>query len=142
MSDKRTTPDPVEGASRRKRRAPTIDLTATDVSAPTPEPEPHAAEPPRDEHPSGPPESTAENPAKNGANQRNWVVARQMFFAGLGGAVIVALVFFGVWLAGLVPIRHASPVDAGSASVAALSERLAKIESSIARTPGTDPGVS
>ena len=139
MSDKRTTPGPVEGASRRKRRAPTIDLTATDVSAPPPEPDPQGAGPPRDAHPSGQPESAAENLAKNGANERNWVAARQMFFAGLGGAVIVALVFFGVWLAGLVPVRYAGPVDAGAAS---LSERLTKIESSIARIPATDPGVS
>jgi hypothetical protein len=140
MSDKRTTPGPVKGASRRKRPAPTIDLTATDVSAPTPEPEPQAAGPPHDAHPSGQPESAAENLAKNGANERNWVAARQMFVAGLGGAVIVALVFFGVWLAGLVPVRYAGP--AGAPSVAALSERLTKIESSIARIPATDPGVS
>ena len=142
MSNKRTTPGPVEGASRRKRPAPTIDLTATDVSAPTPEPEPQGAGPPRDAHPSGQAESAAENLAKNGANERNWVAARQMFLAGLGGAVIVALMLFGVWLAGLVPVRYAGPVDAGAASVAALSERLTKIESSIARIPATDPGVS
>src|SRR5262245_64645867 len=108
MSDKRTTPGPVEGVSRRKRPAPTIDLTATDVSAPTPEPEPQGAGPPRDAHPSGQPESAAENLAKNGANERNWVAARQMFLAGLGGAVIVALMLFGVWLAGLVPVRYRS----------------------------------
>jgi len=142
MSDKRTTPGPVEGASRRKRPAPTIDLTATDVSAPTPEPEPQGAGPPRDAHPSGQAESAAENLAKNGANERNWVAARQMFLAGLGGAVIVVLMLFGVWLAGLVPVRYAGPVDAGAASASALSERLTKIESSIARIPATDPGVS
>ena len=142
MSDKRTTPGPVEGASRRKRPAPTIDLTATDVSTPTPEPEPQGAGPPRDAHPSGQPESAAENLAKNGANERNWVAARQMFLAGLGGAVIVVLMLFGVWLAGLVPVRYAGPVDAGAASASALSERLTKIESSIARIPATDPGVS
>ena len=33
MADKRTTPDPAEGARRRKRPAPTIDLTATEVAA-------------------------------------------------------------------------------------------------------------
>ena len=44
MSDKRTTPDPAEGARRRKRPAPTIDLTATDVSASSPEYEAHAAD--------------------------------------------------------------------------------------------------
>jgi hypothetical protein len=41
-----------------------------------------------------------------------------------------------------VPARYANPVDAGSASVAALNERLARIESSIARAPASDPGVS
>ncbi|HET7803739.1 MAG TPA: hypothetical protein VFL53_05835 [Pseudolabrys sp.] len=138
MPDKRTTPDPAEGASRRKRRAPTIDLTATDVSAPAPEPDAHAAEPPRGEHPS----ETPESPERDGAKQWNWVAARQMFFAGFGGAVIVALFFFGVWLAGLVPARYAGPVDAGAASVAALGDRLAKIESSIAKIPASDPGLS
>ena len=142
MSDKRTTPDPAEGARRRKRLAPTIDLTATDVSASPPEYEAQAAEPARDEHPSEAAESAAESPASNGAKQRNWAAARQMFFAGLGGAAIVALAFFGVWLAGLVPARQASPTDAATASVAALSERLAKIESSIAKTPASDPGIS
>lgn len=141
MSDKRTTPDPAEGARRRKRPAPTIDLTATDVSASSPEYEAQAAEPARDEHPSEAAESAAESPASNGAKQRNWVAARQMFFAGLGGAAIVALAFFGVWLAGFVPARHASPADAATASVAALNERLAKIES-VAKTPASDPGIS
>jgi hypothetical protein len=64
-----------------------------------------------------------------------------MFFA-LGGAAIVALAFFAIWLAGLVPARHAGPVDAGSAAVAAINERLAKIESSIGKAPTNDPGVS
>jgi hypothetical protein len=142
MSDKRTTPDPAEGARRRKRPAPTIDLTATDLSAPSPGHETHAAEPPRDEHPSEATESAAEIPESDGAKQWNWLAARQMFFAGLGGAAIVAIVFLGVWLAGLVPARHTGPVEAGSASVAAVSERLAKIESSIAKAPVSDPGVS
>ena len=144
MSDKRTTQDPAEGARRRKRPAPTIDLTATDVSASSPDHEAHAAESPqRDEQPSTEaPEPAAENPPSNGAKPWNWAAARQMFFAGLGGAAIVALAFLGVWLAGLVPARYASPVDAGPASVAALNERFAKIESSIAKTPASDPGVS
>src|SRR4029078_5223885 len=144
MSAKRTTQAPAEGAGRRKRPAPTVDLTATDVSASSPDQEAHAAEPPRrDEHSStAASEPAAENPPSNGAKPWNWTAARQMFFAGLGGAAIVALAFFGVWLAGLVPARYASPVDAGPASVAALNERFAKIESSIAKTPASDPGVS
>jgi hypothetical protein len=144
MSDKRTTPDPAEGARRRKRPAPTIDLAATDVSASSPDHEAHAAEPPpRDAHPSTEtPEYVAESPVSNGAKSWNWAAVRQMLFAGLGGAVIVALVFLGVWLAGLLPGRHAGPADASMASFVALSERLAKIESSIAKIPANDPGVS
>lgn len=128
MSDKRTTPDPAEGA-RRKRPAPTIDLTATDVSASSSD-ETRATEAPREENASTePPESmTPESPASGDAKQWNWVAAGQMFLAGLGGATIVALAFFGFWLFGLVPARHAGPAGA-AASVAAFGERLAKIES-------------
>ena len=143
MSDKRTTPDPAEGARRRKRPAPTIDLTATDVSASSPEHEAHTAEPPRDEHPSSEtPESAAGSSVSGHAKQWNWVAARQILFAGLGGAAIVAIVFLGVWLAGLVPARYASSTDLASAAVATLNERMARIESSIAKAPVVDPGVS
>ena len=48
MSDKRTTPDPAESARRRKRAAPTIDLTATEVPAAGHE------EPPSEPPPEGP----------------------------------------------------------------------------------------
>jgi hypothetical protein len=144
MSDKRTTPDPAEGDRRRKRPAPTIDLTASDVSASAANPETHAAEPPpRDEQSSTKaPEHVAESRASNGPTSLNWAVVRQMFFAGLGGAAIVALVFLGAWIAGLVPARYDGPVDAGAASAAALTDRLAKIESAIARNPASDPTVS
>src|SRR4029078_12667453 len=99
--------------------------------------------PQRDEHSSTEaPEPAAENPPSNGAKPWNWAAARQMFFAGLGGASIVALAFLGVWLAGLVPARYASPVDAGPASVAALNERFAKIEYSLAKTPARHHRVS
>jgi hypothetical protein len=36
MSEKRRTPDPAEAAHRRKRSAPTIDLTASEVAADVP----------------------------------------------------------------------------------------------------------
>jgi hypothetical protein len=139
MSDKRTTPDPAEGARRRKRPAPTIDLTATDVSAASPEEEVPEAGPPRAEQPSG---ETSQSESRDDTKQQNWSAVRQIIFAGFGGAAILAVVFLGVWLAGLVPARYAGPADAGSASVAALNDRLAKIESSVARAPAGDPGVS
>jgi hypothetical protein len=139
MSDKRTTPDPAEGARRRKRPAPTIDLTATDVSTASPEEEVPEAGPPRAEQPSG---EASQSESRDDTKQQNWSAVRQIIFAGLGGAAILAVVFVGVWLAGLVPARYAGPADGGSASVAALNDRLAKIESSIAKTPAGDPGVS
>jgi hypothetical protein len=141
MSDKRTTPDPAEGVRRRKRPAPTIDLTATDVSAPPPEHEARTAEPPRDKGSSAE-APVSESPAGNDAKQGHRVVMRQVFFAGLGGAAIVALAFFAVWLAGLVPARYAGLTDSGRASVAELNERLAKIESAIAKLPPSESGVS
>ena len=133
MADKRTTPDPAEGARRRKRPAPTIDLTATEVSASSPDHEAHAAEPPpRDEHPSTEaPEPAAESPASNGAKPWNWAAARQMFFAGLGGAAIVALVFLGVSAGGACacPPRQSCRCG-GRLRLQALNERLAqRIES-------------
>ena len=143
MSDKRTTPDPADGARRRKRPAPTIDLTATDVSASSPDHDAHAAEPPpRDElFSTEAPEPAAENPGSNGAKPWNWAVARQIFFAGLGGAAIVALVFlWRFWFGGACPCPLRQSCRCGFGLVAALNERLAKIESSIAKAPANDPG--
>ena len=40
MTEKRPTPDAAAGKSRRKRAAPTIDLTATDVTPATSEADP------------------------------------------------------------------------------------------------------
>jgi hypothetical protein len=134
MSDKRTTPDsPAEGTRRRKKAAPTIDLTATDVSKASPEEE---VAPLRGEHPSGD-MSEPENRKSDGTKQHNWAAARQMLFAGFAGAAIVALAFLGFWLADFVPARHPAPADA--ASLAAFSERLTKIESAVAKP---DLGVS
>ena len=56
MADKRTTPDPAEGARRRKRPAPTIDLTATEVPEAAAAVQPQAA---ADEPPATPQEPTA-----------------------------------------------------------------------------------
>ena len=144
MSDKRTTPDPAEGARRRKRPAPTIDLTATDVSASSPDHEAHAAEPPpRDEHPSTEARSLRLK-ARRATAQSHGIGPRRArcFSRDLAVRRSSHLCSSEFWLAGLVPARHASPVDAGSAPVGALNERLAKIESSIAKTPASDPGVS
>ena len=51
MSDKRTTPGPAERAPRRKRSAPTIDLTATEVPPAAADSGQPSELPPAHEHP-------------------------------------------------------------------------------------------
>ena len=73
MSDKRTTPDPAESARRRKRAAPTIDLTATEVPAAGYE------EPPSEPPPEGPAQPATDNEPESCAqdrdNERGWFQA-------------------------------------------------------------------
>src|SRR4029079_11055667 len=111
MSDKRTTPDPAEGDRRRKRPAPTIDLKATDVSgSPSSDETNAAAPPPGDERLSAEEsEHVAESRASGGPTSPDWAGLRQMLFAGLGGAALVALVLLGVWLARRVPAPPSPP---------------------------------
>src|SRR4029078_8606385 len=144
MSDKRTTPDPAEGDRRRKRPAPTIDLKATDVSGSSSSHETNAAPPPPGDERLSAEESerVAESRANGGPTSPAWAGLRQMLFAGLGGAGLVALVLLGGCLGRVVPARHAGFADSATASVAALNERLAKIESSISKNSVGDPGDS
>ena len=149
MADKRTTPDPAEGARRRKRPAPTIDLTATEM------PEAAAAQPPQagaDEAAAPPPEPSVTDdgagPAhapksglRNGS-KRTAPAAWQIFAAGFVGAAIMTAALLGLWFAGLVPARDTGSSVADPASGAALNQRLAKIEASIAKFPASDQGTS
>jgi len=148
MADKRTTPDPAEGARRRKRPAPTIDLTASEVTEAATA-QAHAA---ADEAPAGPPEPSAagdgsdaahnpESGSRNGS-PRAAAAAWQIFIAGFAGAAVMTVALLGLWLAGLVPSRDAGPAIADPAAVAALKQRLEKIESSIAKLPASDQGTS
>jgi hypothetical protein len=148
MADKRTTPDPAEGARRRKRPAHTIDLTATEVpEATAPEqPQAAAAEPPAE-----PPEPPAAHeadaapdpePDLRHGSTRTVPAAWQIFIAGFAGAAIMTAVLLGLWFAGVVPSRDAGPAIADPASVAALDQRLAKMESSITKLPASDQGTS
>ena len=149
MADKRTTPDPAEGARRRKRPAPTIDLTATEV------PEADAVEQPQvgaDAPSSGAPEPSAAHvgagaahdpePGLRDGSTRTAAAVWQIFIAGFAGAGIMTAVLLGVWFAGLVPSRDTGAAIADPASVAALNQRLTKIESSIAKLPASDQGTS
>lgn len=121
MADKRKAPQGSDAA--RKRKAPTIDLTATDVTPPpTPEPQPGAdpapepvaaaTEAPFDPPPSPPPEEPPQAAAEPDAippaaaprtEERRGSSLAAMLLAGIAGGVIVAIAFGGAWYAGLVP---------------------------------------
>jgi hypothetical protein len=138
MVDKRTTPDPAEGARRRKGPAPTIDLTATEVAAKSAADEPHSP-PEQDAHEQ--PEVVHDSEPANGrdGSSRKRGTAWQVLFAGFAGAVIVAAILSTLWLAGLVPARYDGSIRADPASIAALNDRMAKLEAT-AKT-SSDPTV-
>jgi hypothetical protein len=133
MADK--TPDPADGA--RKRPAPTIDLTATEV--PTEGQQAAAAEP----HSGPTPEQSA---AAHASEPGQWTrlaanIGGQTLVAGLAGAAIMTIVLLALWSAGLVPARHDGSFSADPGSINALNERIGKVESVTAKIP-KEPGVS
>ncbi len=158
MADKRTTPGPAAGASRRKRAAPTIDLTATEVPPP-------AAEQPAADHEAAP---AGKRQPTNGSSRRSWswlgVNIKAPALAGAAGAALMMLILFGLWLTGILPIRYAGPAatraqmtalemqphdlqnrPAGAAdtkSIDALTGRVAKIEDAMTKIPASDPGAA
>jgi len=156
MPDKRTTPDPASRAPRRKRQAPTIDLTATEVpqaatggGSTAPSQSPPAQEDPaifRDTipEPKPEPESKAEfrSTASQGTSstgQMAWLSAPALAGA-LVGAAAVAVVLAALWLAGALTPRSVASVDSGQ--VDALAQRVTKIEGILAKIPANDPTVS
>jgi hypothetical protein len=147
MADKRTTPDPAEGARRRKGPAPTIDLTATEVAAESAEPhvaagEPQAGSPPGQEAHEQPETDHDSQPAndRNGPSQKQGTTW-QALLAGFAGAAIMTGVLSALWFAGLVPARYDGSISPDPASTAALNGRMAKLEAA-AKTSGSDPTVS
>ena len=121
MTEKRPTSPSSAGKGRRKRAAPTIDLTATevpatesrateapphdlpahDVPAQDLPPPPHvaAAPEPEPETVAGPSAAPKENPPSR--------PVLPVLAAGIAGAAAMSLVLFALWLTGLVPIRYA-----------------------------------
>src|SRR5664280_3554204 len=116
MADKRTTPETPAGAQpdapqdagsgprRKKRAAPTIDLTATEMPSP-----PHAAAPPPRSDP--PPAPAQEPPAEA---RSGGPISLATLAAGVAGAATVALVLAALWLAGLLPVRTVTSTDTGA----------------------------
>jgi hypothetical protein len=134
MADKRTTPEAAASASPRKRAAPTIDLTATEV--------PPVAAADHDTAPAGK-EPSGDDPS---GDPWEWLSANiKALAAGAAGAAIMTLVLFGLWLTGIAPARYAgstvvSTVD--TKSIDALNGRVAKIEDAIAKLPAGDASVT
>jgi hypothetical protein len=137
MSDKRTTPDPAETARRRKRRAPTIDLTATDVSAAETD----------DGQPSGPPaaqheaeaaggDEAASATANNSSSKRLVWLSVPALAGGFIGAAVVVAVLTALWFAGAIPVRYAASDDS-SGQIAALEKQVRDLQNRPA-----DPSVS
>jgi hypothetical protein len=140
MADKRTTPDPDEGARRRKGPAPTIDLTATEVAAKSAADEPPS---PSEQDAHEQPEAAHDSEPANGRNGSSGKQGTtwQVLFAGSTGAIIMTAMLATLWLAGLVPARYDGSINADPASIAALNDRMAKLEAAV-KTSGSDPTVS
>ncbi len=140
MAEKRTTPeapqnaqeDASPGARRNKRAAPTIDLTATEVPPPQPDTPPSPEQtPPQAE------------PVKN---LRGGVISMAMLAAWAAGAIVMTLILGGLWLTDLVPVRYAATTSAtdtiDSRSLDVLTQRVSKIEDTIAKLPVGESGMA
>src|ERR1700690_1251709 len=149
MADKRTTPETPAGAQpdapqdagsglrRKKRAAPTIDLTATEM------PSPEAASPPQ---PDPPP--SAQEPRADTAGTRPGGHIMATLVAGIVGAATVMLVLVALWLTGLLPVRTVVSTDTGALvpadtkAIDALTQRVSNIEGTISKLPAGDAGVA
>jgi hypothetical protein len=142
MADKGTTPETPQNAEqgaqqtapagprRKKRAAPTIDLTATEM--PSPE---AAASPPPD-----PP------PFDKAATRAGGSTGVAALVAGLVGAAAVTLVLAALWLTGLLPVRYETAANpqsqADTKTIDTLSQRVSKIEEAIKKLPADESGMA
>ncbi len=157
MADKRTTPeasetapqatpqDAAQGSRRKKRAAPTIDLTATEMPSPEPaspsqpDPSPAAGQEP-------PPELAKDAPPVTGGTVRGGAFGLATLAAGIAGAAAIMLVMLALWLTGLLPVRYQTATNAqapaDTKAVDALTHRVSRIEDAIKKLPTGDTGVT
>jgi hypothetical protein len=149
MSVKRTKPDVAEGVRRRKRSAPTIDLTAKEIPQAAAGGAPHSGPPPAQEQPEAVTAPGAEAMGDQGSSlkQPAWLSAPALA-GGFFGAAIMAAGLGALWLAGAVPLRSTDSGDAGALMWAqgkealdAIAQRVTRIEGALARLPANDPSV-
>ncbi len=160
MTEKPKAPEEEQqsAAPRRKRDAPTIDLTATEV--PPPEAEAAPAEPPPQPEQAAPEVSPASEQAAPPRRGFGGIAAG--IATGFAGAVIAIAVLAALWAAGVLPIASsgtdrsaeiaalqkqvealqnrpaASAAAADSKAVEALRQTVVKLESDIAKLPRGD----
>jgi hypothetical protein len=152
MTDKRKAPNTPEG--RRKRAAPTIDLTATEVppaeqaasEQPVPAPEqpapsePSHSEPPPQAEPaqaaSEAPSASAPEPAADQAHRAFSGILPASIAAGFVGAIVAAALMGGLWWSGLLPTGSAARDQ--SAAVAALQKEVQALQSRTAPAPNNE----
>lgn len=152
MAEKRTTPgtppdaqqDAAASARRKKRAAPTIDLTATELPpAPQGEPSPQAGQPsPAPE----PPQAGSEPTSSETGIRLGDHINVGAYIAGATGAVAMTLILLALWLTGLVPVRHVTVNDAQTSvdtkAIDALTRRVGMIEEAITKLRAGDTGVA
>lgn len=150
MSDKRTTPGPAERAPRRKRSAPTIDLTATEVPPAAADSGQPSESPPAHEHPEAVTEPEPQPMADQASppKQPAWLSVPALAGGALGAA-LMAIVLGTLWFAGAVPVRYVALNDSSAQisapdnrAVDAIAQRITRIEGALARLPANDPGVA
>lgn len=150
MSDKRTTPDPAERAPRRKRSAPTIDLTATEVPPAAADSGRSSGPPPAHERPEAVTEPEAQPMADQASSlkQSAWLSVPALA-GGVFGAALMAIVLGALWFADAVPVRYVASSDSSAQisapdnrAVDAITQRITRIEGALARLPANDPGVA
>jgi hypothetical protein len=178
MADKRTTPEApqeghhdaqheaIHGSRSKKRSAPTIDLTATEVKPPqddSPPQPPPVREQSSSDH-AVPPLTGGSGSADNPSRRMSASLSASTLAAGFIGAATVTAILFGLWFTGLVPVHYVGsaamgtrvaglemqihdlqsrPAAAGDTkSVDELTQRVSKIEDTFAKVPVGDVAVA
>jgi hypothetical protein len=150
MSDKRTTPDPAAGTRRRKRSAPTIDLTATEVPPAAADSGQPSEPPPAHEQPEAVTEPEPQPMADQASSlkQSAWLSVPALA-GGVFGAALMTIILGTLWFAGAVPVRYVASSDSSAQisapdnrAVDAIAQRITRIEGALARLPANDPGVA
>jgi hypothetical protein len=136
MTDKRQAPDAPE--KRRKRAAPTIDLTATEMSAPGSSSDAPPSNPPHETAQAAPPSDEA-----HAAEQETLYATRATVqqgvanytigvIAGFAGAIVAAIMLAALWFAGLLPALNA---DDQRAQITALQKQVEELQNRSAPAP-------